>query len=101
MIADMAGIRLPIRSHPLQAFVTNHYARSFRPIVASMVAFDEGVPDKSGYRRYKLREVQRNDDFAAMKEAGNLNLNRDLVFVGWSGEEMGLIGSRLNALAMR
>lgn len=29
------GIRLPIRSHPLQAFVTNHYQRQFEPIVAS------------------------------------------------------------------
>jgi excinuclease ABC subunit C len=37
-------------------------------VVASMVAFDEGAPDKKGYRRYKLRGVQRNDDFAAMKE---------------------------------
>jgi sarcosine oxidase subunit beta len=34
-IADMAGIRLPIRSHPLQAFVTNAYAQGFAPIVAS------------------------------------------------------------------
>ena len=34
-IADMAGVRLPIRTHPLQAFVTNHYARTFEPIVAS------------------------------------------------------------------
>jgi sarcosine oxidase subunit beta len=30
-----AGLRLPIRTHPLQAFVTNHYALAFRPIVAS------------------------------------------------------------------
>jgi sarcosine oxidase, subunit beta len=35
ILAGMAGLRLPIRSHPLQAFVTNHYARSFTPIVAS------------------------------------------------------------------
>lgn len=34
-IADMAGLRLPIRTHPLQAFVTNHYEPSFEPIVAS------------------------------------------------------------------
>jgi sarcosine oxidase subunit beta len=34
-IASMAGLRLPIRTHPLQAFVTNHYAGSFHPIVAS------------------------------------------------------------------
>jgi len=34
-ITDMAGFRLPIRTHPLQAYVTNHYAKSFDPIVAS------------------------------------------------------------------
>jgi len=35
-IANMAGLRLPIRSHPLQAFVTNHYAQGFDRIVASL-----------------------------------------------------------------
>ncbi len=34
-LASQAGVRLPIRTHPLQAFVTNHYARTFQPIVAS------------------------------------------------------------------
>ncbi|MDJ0754626.1 MAG: FAD-dependent oxidoreductase [Ardenticatenaceae bacterium] len=34
-IARMAGIRLPIRTHPLQAYVTNHYELEFDPIVAS------------------------------------------------------------------
>ncbi|HUG87037.1 MAG TPA: FAD-dependent oxidoreductase [Euzebya sp.] len=34
-IAAMAGVRLPVRTHPLQAFVTNHYAQRFSPIVAS------------------------------------------------------------------
>ncbi|MEM7343998.1 MAG: FAD-dependent oxidoreductase [Chloroflexota bacterium] len=34
-LAGMAGLRLPVRSHPLQAYVTNHYARTFHPIVAS------------------------------------------------------------------
>lgn len=34
-IASMAGVRLPIRTHPLQAFVSNHYATTFEPIVFS------------------------------------------------------------------
>ncbi len=34
-IADMAGARLPIRTHPLQAFVTNGYAQGLGPIVSS------------------------------------------------------------------
>ena len=35
VLAAMAGVRLPIRTHPLQAFVTNRYERRFDPIVAS------------------------------------------------------------------
>ncbi len=34
-IGAIAGVRLPIRTHPLQAFVTNHYQRTFDGIVAS------------------------------------------------------------------
>lgn len=34
-IASMAGVRLPIRTHPLQAFVTNNYTPGFDRIVAS------------------------------------------------------------------
>ncbi len=34
-LGEMAGIRLPIRTHPLQAYVTNHYALDFHPIIAS------------------------------------------------------------------
>lgn len=34
-LAKMAGLRLPVTSHPLQAFVTNHYERDFKPIMAS------------------------------------------------------------------
>ncbi|MFM2073285.1 MAG: hypothetical protein RLZZ623_3549, partial [Actinomycetota bacterium] len=33
-IAAFAGLRLPIRTHPLQAFVTNGYAQGFGPIVS-------------------------------------------------------------------
>ena len=34
-LAAMAGVRLPVRTHPLQAFVTNGYAQGLGPIVSS------------------------------------------------------------------
>jgi sarcosine oxidase subunit beta len=34
-LAGWAGVRLPIRTHPLQAFVTNGYAQGLGPIVSS------------------------------------------------------------------
>lgn len=38
-LASMAGLRLPIRTHPLQAFVTSPYAPGFDQIVASSSLF--------------------------------------------------------------
>ncbi|HXX41940.1 MAG TPA: excinuclease ABC subunit UvrC [Chthoniobacterales bacterium] len=37
-------------------------------VVASMVCFRDGVPDKNCYRRYRVRTVQGQDDFASMAE---------------------------------
>jgi len=36
--------------------------------VASMVVFQDGVPNKSEYRRYRIRTVEGQDDFAMMRE---------------------------------
>src|SRR3954464_15162845 len=36
--------------------------------VGSMVVLEDGLPKKSEYRRFKIREVPGNDDFAAMEE---------------------------------
>ncbi len=36
-------------------------------VVGSMVVFEDGLPKKSDYRRFKLSQ-DRNDDFAAMRE---------------------------------
>lgn len=36
--------------------------------VGSLVAFDDGQPDKSGYRRFRIKSVVGQDDFAMMFE---------------------------------
>ena len=36
--------------------------------VASQVVFEDGLPRKADYRRYKIRTVEGSNDFAAMKE---------------------------------
>src|SRR5262245_28365771 len=36
--------------------------------VGAIVAFDEGEPDKNGYRHYRIRTVEGTDDFAAVGE---------------------------------
>ncbi len=67
-------LSLPSMPKRIECFDISHVQGE--SVVASMVAFDEGVPDKNGYRRYKLRDVQRNDDFAAMKEVLGRRLSR-------------------------
>ncbi|MDQ3313102.1 MAG: excinuclease ABC subunit UvrC [Verrucomicrobiota bacterium] len=37
-------------------------------VVASMVCFRNGAPDKDNYRRYRIRTVEGQDDFASMAE---------------------------------
>ncbi len=40
-----------------------------RDSVASMVTFVDGVPQKGEYRRFRIRTVEGQDDFASMEEA--------------------------------
>ena len=36
--------------------------------VGALVAFTDGAPDKSGYRRFRIREVRGQDDYAMLRE---------------------------------
>ncbi len=45
-------------------------------VVASQVTFDEGEPQKQLYRRYRMRTVDGQDDFASMYEVLSRRLKR-------------------------
>jgi excinuclease ABC subunit C len=46
--------------------------------VASMVKFQHGEPEKSGYRRYRIKAVTGQDDYAMMKEVLTRRFRRAL-----------------------
>lgn len=48
-------------------------------IVASMVRFTEGKPDNQNYRRYRIRTVEGQDDFASMAEVIRRRYSRILL----------------------
>src|SRR6202049_3396664 len=48
-------------------------------LVASMVCFRNGVPDKDDYRRYRVRTVEGQDDFASMAEVVRRRYSRILL----------------------
>src|SRR6478736_8109824 len=54
---------LPVR---IECFDISHVGGTHT--VASMVVFEGGAPKKSDYRRFTIREVEGNDDFASMAE---------------------------------
>jgi excinuclease ABC subunit C len=47
-------------------------------IVASMVRFKDGVPDRAGYRRYRIRSTSQQNDFASMAEVVRRRYSRVL-----------------------
>lgn len=59
---------LDMRTPPavLECFDISHISGSF--VVASMVQFKGGQPNKKNYRRYRIKSFVGNDDFRAMEE---------------------------------
>ena len=45
-------------------------------VVASRVRFRRGIADRAGYRRFKIRDVDGQDDFASMREVVGRSLRR-------------------------
>ncbi len=62
-IASILGIKSAKR---LEAFDISNISGYHS--VASMVVFENGVPLKNAYRKFKLRTVEGPDDYASMKE---------------------------------
>jgi excinuclease ABC subunit C len=54
-------------------------------VVASMVCFRNGVPDKDNYRRYRIRTVEGQDDFASMAEVVRRRYSRVLGSISETG----------------
>jgi excinuclease ABC subunit C len=59
-------LRLPNPPARIEGFDISNISGTFA--VASMVSFKNGRPDRSGYRRFRMRTVVGQDDFACMAE---------------------------------
>lgn len=59
-------LSLPAPPARIEGFDISNISGTF--IVASMVSFHQGRPDRSNYRRYKMKTLTGQDDFAAMAE---------------------------------
>ena len=66
-------LHLPVAPLRIECYDMSHIQGT--DYVGSMVVVEDGLPKKSDYRRFKVRSVPGNDDFAAMEEV----LSRRLV----------------------
>lgn len=63
-LGELLGLKtLPNR---IEGFDISHISGTDK--VASMVVFEDGIPKKSHYRKFKIKTVEGNNDFASMKE---------------------------------
>ena len=61
-----AVLGLPALPHRIEGFDISNISGTFA--VASLVSFKNGRPDRANYRRFKIKTVTGQDDFASMAE---------------------------------
>lgn len=80
-IADVGeladALRLPRLPRIMECFDISNISATH--VVASMVCFRDGAPDKNNYRRYRVRTVEGQDDFASMAEVVRRRYSRILL----------------------
>jgi excinuclease ABC subunit C len=76
-VAELSkALNLPAHPARIEGFDISNISATFA--VASLVAFREGKPDRSNYRRFRMKTVTGQDDFACMAETVRRRYSRVL-----------------------
>jgi excinuclease ABC subunit C len=81
--------RLDLPEPPLRIECYDISTIQGRDTVGSMVVFEDALPRKSDYRRFKVRSIEGQDDFAAMEEVLRRRFTAYLAEQGRPAEERG------------
>src|ERR1700738_878250 len=71
------ALQLPRPPRVMECFDISNISATH--VAASVVCFRDGVPDKDCYRRYRVRTVEGQDDFASMAEVVRRRYSRVLL----------------------
>ena len=86
-VQDLAAVlRLARPPRVMECFDISNISTTH--VVASMVCFRDGVPDKDNYRRYRVRTVEGQDDFASMAEVVRRRYSRILLEARQANSEL-------------
>jgi excinuclease ABC subunit C len=76
-VAELTKVlNLPVNPARIEGFDISNISSTFA--VASLVAFRDGKPDRSNYRRFRMKTVIGQDDFACMAETVRRRYSRVL-----------------------
>jgi len=81
------ALQLPRLPRVMECFDISNISTTH--VVASMVCFRDGAPDKNCYRRYRVRTVEGQDDFASMAEVVRRRYSRVLLQISESPSRTG------------
>ncbi|MBI2949813.1 MAG: excinuclease ABC subunit UvrC, partial [Verrucomicrobia bacterium] len=84
-------LKLPAPPHRIEGFDISNISGTFA--VASMVSFKQGRADRANYRRFKMKTVTGQDDFACMAETIRRRYSRLLRESGGNVTENRRIGA--------
>ncbi len=108
MDALREALRLPKRPEVIECFDVSHLAGT--SLVGSMVQFRGGRPDKSNYRRFKIRNVEGIDDLASIAEVVRRRYSRlkkeqhempDLIIIDGGTGQLSAASQELRTLRIR
>jgi excinuclease ABC subunit C len=80
------ALQLPRLPRVMECFDISNISTTH--VVASMVCFRDGVADKNCYRRYRVRTVEGQDDFASMAEVVRRRYSRVLLQISETGNRI-------------
>lgn len=91
-----AALQLSATPHHIECYDVSNLNGTLA--VASRVCFRDGVPEKGGYRRYRIREAAAGDDYACLREVLTRRLSRsdsdplpDLMMVDGGKGQLGVM----------
>ena len=101
------SLGLPEPPKRIEGFDISNISGTF--MVASMVSFLNGKPDRSKYRRFRIKSVREQDDFACMAETVKRRYTRlrderkampDLILVDGGKGQLGMVCRELAKLGL-
>jgi excinuclease ABC subunit C len=105
-LAKALGLREPPRR--IEGFDISNISGTFA--VASLVSFKNGRPDRANYRRFKIKTVEGQDDFAGMAEVVKRRYSRlqreskplpDLILIDGGKGQLGMACEELKILGLK